>query len=155
MFVGNGQMAILSGFLVYTLVEGLSLGPMRPSEQINFQTLHDAKSFHVQRGYDEEWLGGTFSQAVFVGNGLMAILSGFLAHTLVEGLSLGPVAPFDAAHAVLLLGGIVVLATWTENFGDESKEQNPSLICQISAALSAIRRGAEIPCVNLHHVGCT
>lgn len=38
MFVGNGQMAILSGFLVYTLVEGLSLGPMRPSEQINFQT---------------------------------------------------------------------------------------------------------------------
>ena len=77
----------------------------------------------MQRGYDEEWLGGTFSQAVFVGNGLMAILSGFLAHTLVEGLALGPVAPFDAAHAVLLLGGVVVVATWTENFGDESREQ--------------------------------
>ena len=109
----------------------------------------------MQRGYDEEWLGGTFSQAVFVGNGLMAILSGFLAHTLVEGLSLGPVAPFDAAHAVLLLGGIVVLATWTENFGDESKEQNLSVIHQISAALSAIRRGVDIPCVTPPHVGCT
>ena len=95
----------------------------------------------MQRGYDEEWLGGTFSQAVFVGNGLMAILSGFLAHTLVEGLSLGPVAPFDAAHAVLLLGGILVLATWTENFGDETREQNPSLMAQIGTALRAIRKG--------------
>lgn len=95
----------------------------------------------AQRGYDEEWLGGTFSQAVFVGNGLMAIMSGFLAHTLVELLALGPVAPFDAAHAVLLLGGIVILATWTENFGDEVREQNPSLLTQISTALRAIRRG--------------
>ena len=98
----------------------------------------------VQRGYDEDWLGGTFSQAVFVGNGLMAILSGFLAHTLVEGLNLGPVAPFDAAHVVLLLGGAVVLATWTENFGDESREQNSSLASQIGTALQAIRRGELI-----------
>ena len=95
----------------------------------------------MQRGYDEDWLGGTFSQAVFVGNGLMAILSGFLAHTLVEGLNLGPVAPFDAAHVVLLLGGAVVLATWTENFGDEAREQNSSLASQIGTALQAIRRG--------------
>ena len=36
--------------------------------------------FHLQRGYDGEWLGGTFSKAVFVGNGLMAILAGLLAH---------------------------------------------------------------------------
>jgi hypothetical protein len=41
---------------------------------------------HTQRNYNEDWLGGTFSSAVFVGNGLMAILSGVLAHTLVEGL---------------------------------------------------------------------
>ena len=94
----------------------------------------------VQRGYDEDWLGGTFSQAVFVGNGLMAILSGFLAHTLVELLSLGPVAPFDAAHAVLLLGGLLVLATWTENTGDDSHEQK-GLWHQLSTALRAIQKG--------------
>ncbi|CAL5229707.1 g13080 [Coccomyxa viridis] len=99
---------------------------------------------HKKRGYDEDWLGGTFSQAVFVGNGLMAILSGFLAHTLVEGLNLGPVAPFDAAHVVLLLGGAVVLATWTENFGDEAREQNSSLVTQIGTALQAIRRDRKI-----------
>ena len=86
----------------------------------------------------------------------MAILSGFLAHTLVEGLSLGPVAPFDAAHAVLLLGGVVVLTTWTENFGDETREHNTSLARQITTALQAIRRG-ERPayCEALSPGSCT
>ena len=96
----------------------------------------------LQRGYDEDWLGGIFSSAVFVGNGVMAIMSGLVAHTLVEGMALGPVAPFDAAHAVLLLGGIVILATWSENFGEEEgKEIRGSLLGQIWAALRAIRRG--------------
>lgn len=95
-----------------------------------------------QRGYDEDWLGGTFSSAVFAGNGVMAILSGLVAHTLVEGMSLGPVAPFDAAHAVLLLGGVVVLATWSENFGEEEgKENRSSFLGQIWAAMRAIRKG--------------
>ena len=58
----------------------------------------------AQRGYDGEWLGGTFSRAVFLGNGLIAILAGLVAHSLVETLSLGPVAPFDAAAIVMLLG---------------------------------------------------
>ncbi len=30
----------------------------------------------TQRGYNSDWLGNTFSQAVFLGNGLMAILAG-------------------------------------------------------------------------------
>lgn len=33
-------------------------------------------SEHFKRGYAADWLGGTFSQSVFLGNGLMAILSG-------------------------------------------------------------------------------
>lgn len=95
----------------------------------------------MQRNYDEDWLGGTFSAAVFVGNGLMAILSGLAAHTLVEALGLGPVAPFDAAHIVLLLGGIVILLTWSENFGDEGRDTHASLSGQIWAAVRAIRKG--------------
>lgn len=101
----------------------------------------------LQRGYDEDWLGGTFSSAVFVGNGVMAIISGLVAHTLVEGMALGPVAPFDAAHAVLLLGGVVILATWSENFGEEEgKEVRSSFVGQIWAALRAIRKGASHEC---------
>ena len=30
----------------------------------------------LQRGFSADWLGNTFSQAVFLGNGLMAIMSG-------------------------------------------------------------------------------
>jgi hypothetical protein len=58
-------------------------------------------------------------------------------------LGLGPVAPFDAAHAVLLLGGVVVLLTWTENYGDEGREAKASFGGQIWAAVRAIRRGEK------------
>ena len=99
----------------------------------------------VQRHYEEDWLGGTFSAAIFVGNGLVAIVSGLVAHTLVEALGLGAVAPFDAAHAVLLLGGLVVLATWTENYGEEGEGgRAPSLVGQIWAAVRAIQQGAPL-----------
>eukprot|EP00887_Chlorella_sp_A99_P000640 scaffold5.g640.t1 len=77
---------------------------------------------HFKRGFNSDWLGNTFSQAVFLGNGLMAIFSGLVAHTLVLTLSLGPVAPFDAAALVLIAGGAVITATWTENYGDASEK---------------------------------
>lgn len=78
----------------------------------------------MQRGYDGEWLGGTFSRAVFLGNGLIAILAGLIAHSLVETLSFGPVAPFDAAAIVMLSGGAVVAFSWTENYGDCSDRKS-------------------------------
>lgn len=80
---------------------------------------------HFKRGFSGDWLGGTFSQAVFLGNGLMAILAGLTAHTLVETVQLGPVAPFDAASVVLLVGGFIVFTTWTENYGDASEHSSP------------------------------
>ncbi len=46
----------------------------------------------LQRGYSADWLGGTFSQAVFLGNGLMAILSG----APLKGAGGGAVAPNGA-----------------------------------------------------------
>jgi hypothetical protein len=46
---------------------------------------------------------------------------GLVAHTLVETLSWGPVAPFDAAAAVLAVGGAIILTSWTENYGDASE----------------------------------
>jgi MFS family permease len=79
---------------------------------------------HFKRGFNADWLGGTFSQAVFLGNGLMAIVAGLTAHTLVETLSVGPVAPFDAAAAVLVIGGAIIYSTWTENHGDSSRDSN-------------------------------
>lgn len=57
-----------------------------------------------------------------MGNGLMAIVAGLFAQLLVSNFSLGPVAPFDAAAAVMLAGGLVVLSTWSENYGDSSNK---------------------------------
>ncbi|BDA45879.1 Molybdate-anion transporter [Coccomyxa sp. Obi] len=79
---------------------------------------------HFKRGYDGEWLGGIFSRAVFLGNGLIAILAGLVAHSLVETLSLGPVAPFDAAAVVMLTGGVIVAFSWSENYGDNSDRKS-------------------------------
>lgn len=43
-----------------------------------------------------------------------------MANVLVENLSLGPVAPFDAAATVLTVGGFIIAWTWSENYGDAS-----------------------------------
>ena len=132
----------------------------------------------MQRGYDGDWLGNTFSIAVFLGNGLVAILAGLLGHGLVETLSLGPVAPFDAAAGgrraqchepdpriscginavhtlpadarlaeictpfsstvVLLIGGAVVISSWSENFGDVTDRSSlPEQLRKASSAIAA------------------
>lgn len=90
---------------------------------------------HFKRGFSGDWLGNTFSQAVFMGNGLMAILSGLVAHTLVETLAVGPVAPFDAAATVLVSGGVFIYFTWTENYGDASEH---------SSAMDGFKKAANV-----------
>ncbi|KAK9826741.1 hypothetical protein WJX81_003787 [Elliptochloris bilobata] len=97
---------------------------------------------HFKRGYDGSWLGNTFAKAVFLGNGLVAILAGLLAHALVEYGQLGPVAPFDAAAGVMLLGGALVALTWSENYGDNSERR--SFGAQLKAAAQAIARDEKI-----------
>lgn len=103
------------------------------------------KTLFVQRGYDGELLGGTFSRAVFVGNGLIAIVAGLVAHTLVETLGMGPVIPFDTAALVMICGGVIVLFTWTENFGNSSEKTN--FLDQLKNGAHAIING-EMLAVN-------
>jgi hypothetical protein len=75
---------------------------------------------HFKRGFSEASLGDTFAWAIFLGNGLMAIVAGFAGNYLVENMGLGRVAPFDAAIVSMVLGGVVMLRTWSENYGDRS-----------------------------------
>ena len=96
----------------------------------------------VQRGYDEDWLGDTFSRAVLFGNGLVAILAGLLANTLVTTLALGPVAPFDAALAVLLIGGAVIVWAWPENYGDKTAGSN--IVARMQGAVACIRGDVRV-----------
>jgi hypothetical protein len=96
----------------------------------------------MQRGYDEDWLGDTFSRAVLLGNGLVAILAGLVGNYLVGNLQLPRVAPFDAAIVVLLLGGATIVWTWPENYGDHSTSR--SILEQFRAAYQSIVRDRRI-----------
>eukprot|EP00271_Cylindrocystis_brebissonii_P002633 TRINITY_DN133_c0_g1_i3.p1 TRINITY_DN133_c0_g1~~TRINITY_DN133_c0_g1_i3.p1 ORF type:complete len:447 (+),score=95.66 TRINITY_DN133_c0_g1_i3:116-1456(+) len=97
---------------------------------------------HFKRGFEAQWLSTTFSKAIFLGNGLVAILAGLVANTLVTSLSLGPVAPFDAAACLLAVGMAIILYTWTENYGESNESK--SLLQQFQDAATAIASDEKI-----------
>jgi MFS family permease len=99
-------------------------------------------SEHFARNYDPEWLNGTFSKAIFIGNGLVSIIAGLLANYLVTDMDLGPVAPFDAAASFLAIGGVIISFTWTENKGDT--KENSSLEASFRAASNAIFKDKKV-----------
>lgn len=93
---------------------------------------------HFKRNFDPDWLGNLFSLAVFIGNGLVAIVSGLVANTLVDTLAYGPVAPFDAASVFLAIGLGIIVTTWSENYGDSSAQHSESVLQQFSKAAHEI-----------------
>uniref|UniRef100_A0A5B7AAC5 Putative molybdate-anion transporter n=1 Tax=Davidia involucrata TaxID=16924 RepID=A0A5B7AAC5_DAVIN len=97
---------------------------------------------HNKRGFDQQWLSLTFSKAIFLGNGLIAIVSGLFGNLLVDMLALGPVAPFDAAACFLAIGMAVILSSWTENYGDPSESKD--LLTQFKGAAVAIASDEKI-----------
>ena len=112
---------------------------------------------HFKRGYEAEWLDKTFAKAIFLGNGLVSIVSGLLANYLVTDMSLGPVAPFDAAAFFLAVGGIVIFFTWSENKGDGS--DNTTVQQGMRQAYEAIRTTSvfsiSAPCSRCLRRPCT
>ncbi|GAA0185930.1 transporter [Lithospermum erythrorhizon] len=96
---------------------------------------------HNKRGFEQQWLSLTFSKAIFLGNGLVAILAGLFGNVLVD-LNLGPVAPFDAATIFLAIGMTIILSTWTENYGDSSESKD--LFTQFKGAAVAIASDEKI-----------
>ncbi|KAL9237444.1 hypothetical protein vseg_011991 [Gypsophila vaccaria] len=97
---------------------------------------------HNKRGFEQQWLSITFSKAIFLGNGLIAILSGLAGNVLVDTFGLGPVAPFDAAACLLAVGMAVIMSSWTENYGDPSDNKN--LLAQFKGAAVAIASDEKI-----------
>lgn len=97
---------------------------------------------HFKRGFDSQWLSLTFSKAIFLGNGLVAILAGLFANTLADTLGFGPVSPFDAAACFLAIGMAIIFTTWTENYGDPSESKD--LLTQFKGAATAIASDEKI-----------
>ncbi|KAH7686883.1 Molybdate-anion transporter protein [Dioscorea alata] len=97
---------------------------------------------HNKRGFEPQWLSLTFSKAIFLGNGLVAIVAGLFANLLADNLGFGPVAPFDAAACFLAIGMAVILSTWGENYGDPSESKD--LLAQFKVAAMAIASDEKI-----------
>ncbi|CAN4085660.1 unnamed protein product [Withania somnifera] len=97
---------------------------------------------HFKRGFESQWLSLTFSKAIFVGNGLVAIIAGLFGNFLVDSLNLGPVSPFDAAACFLAIGMAIILSSWSENYGDPSESKD--LLTQFKGAAVAIASDEKI-----------
>ncbi|XP_021757739.1 molybdate-anion transporter-like [Chenopodium quinoa] len=97
---------------------------------------------HNKKGFEQQWLSLTFSKAIFFGNGLVAILAGLLGNLLVDTLGLGAVAPFDAASCFLIIGMVIIITSWGENFGDSSESKD--LLTQFKGAAVAIASDEKI-----------
>ncbi len=74
-----------------------------------------------------------------------------MGHALVEVFKLGPVSPFDAAALVLVVGGVYIAATWTENYGD-SADKAPFHVSLVNAG-NTIWQGVQT-CASLQSAGC-
>lgn len=103
----------------------------------------------LQRGFDPQWLSITFSKAIFLGNGLIAIVSGLFANLLAENLGFGPVAPFDAAACFLAIGMAIIMSSWSENYGYPSESKD--LMAQFKVAAKAIVSGMLNPSHQTAH----
>lgn len=66
-------------------------------------------------------------------------MSKTVRHALNTRTQMGPVAPFDASAAALLVGGVGISLLWTENYG-ESRHQ-VSISNQFKMAFAAILSG--------------
>ncbi|XP_067935678.1 molybdate-anion transporter-like [Watersipora subatra] len=79
----------------------------------------------------KEWIVETMKK-LSVWNGSLAVLSGVIANAFAEWLDLGPVAPFMLAIPCLLISGIIIMTTWSENYGTQNLKFK-------SACLSGLR----------------
>lgn len=87
---------------------------------------------HFSRGYSESLLNETFSKAVFLGAGLMAIISGLVGNVLVENLKLGPVS----------VCGSVMIFHYFVDFWDRMSRLGvwPAHICRCGSTLCRSHR---------------
>mmetsp|Transcript_10518 Transcript_10518/g.11339 ORF Transcript_10518/g.11339 Transcript_10518/m.11339 type:complete len:455 (+) Transcript_10518:69-1433(+) len=92
---------------------------------------------HFKQGFDGASLGDTFAYATF-GNGLVAVLAGLVANTAAG--SFGFVAPFVVAIAPLTLVGVIIMLSWSENYGN----QQLNMLSSLSKGFHLVRSDSKI-----------
>lgn len=105
-------------------------------------------SEHRKRGYSEEWLSGTFSICSW-GNGVVAILAGFLAQISAD--FAGDIGPFQLA-IILTIVAMLLIIYWDENYGDthiSSDNSDSSMFTSIKSTLSVVYKYPAVLCLGL------
>eukprot|EP00658_Telonema_sp_P-2_P012050 TRINITY_DN14598_c0_g1_i1.p1 TRINITY_DN14598_c0_g1~~TRINITY_DN14598_c0_g1_i1.p1 ORF type:complete len:401 (+),score=104.54 TRINITY_DN14598_c0_g1_i1:125-1327(+) len=100
-------------------------------------------SEHNSRGFDPALIGGTFSTMITL-NGLIAISSGFLAQWSVDFFD-HPVAPFGLSIVFLVVGMVLILNFWTENYGDQTGD----VVKKMRESISIIAKDRTILMVGI------
>ncbi|CAF3415513.1 unnamed protein product [Rotaria socialis] len=92
---------------------------------------------HRRRNFEPDTLGIIFANAYF-GNSVVAILSGIVAQLVAN--NFGYVAPFDSAVLSFIAMCILLITTWSENYGDANAPISQSFI----SAWTAIKSDKKI-----------
>jgi len=96
-------------------------------------------SEHRKRGFDESLLASTFSIASW-GNGVSAILAGFLAQIAAD--IAGDIGPFQLAILLTVLT-LVPILFWRENYGGSSNADGEVQSCNIDDGGNATCRSGD------------
>jgi predicted MFS family arabinose efflux permease len=88
---------------------------------------------HRRRNLEPETLGTIFANAYF-GNSVVAIISGIVAQLVAT--NFGYVAPFDSAILSFIAMCILLITTWSENYGDANAAVSQSFISAWNAIKS-------------------
>jgi MFS family permease len=99
-------------------------------------------SEHQKYDFAPAWLSQTFSHAT-LGNGVVAIGAGLAASYVAD--EYGFVAPFMLALVILVICGLTVLFTWSENYGDAKIDASGG----IRNAVAALIADTRVPLLGL------
>lgn len=103
-------------------------------------------SEHEKRGFSKELLASTFSISSW-GNGLSAIIAGFLAQIASD--FNGDIGPFQLAIVLSAISMLIVF-TWRENYGEASQSEDVKTISSsIVSCCKTIMKHPKMLCLGL------
>ncbi|CAK9297468.1 unnamed protein product [Gordionus sp. m RMFG-2023] len=94
------------------------------------------------RGLDSQSLSAIFSRA-YLGNSIVAIVSGLIAQIAVN--FFGYVAPFDISFLVLMAMIVVIIFSWSENYGNPKSD----IFTTFKTGFTYIKEDHKIFCLGI------
>ena len=85
---------------------------------------------HRKLGFSEDLLQSTFIVSSW-GNGLVAIVAGFIAQWSVTTMNYGDIGPFQVAILLTIVCLVLIVLFWGENYGNAHKETEVEVMAAV------------------------